>query len=54
MEEHYDYDDDPFLDLEDGFLYVEDEFGLAVSTLALIVSAACSGVPGSWDRFHWP
>lgn len=32
MEEDYDYDDDQFLEYDADWIFVEDEYGLAVST----------------------
>lgn len=32
MEDDYDHDEGAFLDFDDGWIYVEDEYGLAVSS----------------------
>lgn len=41
MADDYDYDADGVLDFDDGWLYVEDEFDLAVCLTPFCVSAAC-------------
>lgn len=50
MADDYDYDDGAFIDMDDAWLYVEDEFDLAVSgstqqTFARLCAASqCHGV----------
>lgn len=55
MEEDYDYDEDQFLEYDADWIFVEDEYGLAVSTfrrlLAVPFQSDGSRLPISSSRF---
>lgn len=55
MADDYDYDGDGFMDFDDGWLYVEDEFALAVRCASLSREGAASFQwtgTNSWPVLH--